>query len=113
VNKYLCVKNLSFKDDDGFVTVTYTQGNYYYNPKGDHHMDAPTKFFLVSNEGFPIMLGQRHYEKYFSEAKLKTMWKCCECDFTHSDDDIVYEHLRTVHKYPHEDACLGTEKVLV
>jgi hypothetical protein len=41
------------------------------------------------------------------------MYECEECGFRHSDDEVVFDHLVEVHRYPDEDAGLSTLQIFV
>ena len=34
-------------------------------------------------------------------------WRCCECNFSNVDSEVVYQHLLNVHHYPEEDASIS------
>lgn len=39
------------------------------------------------------------------------VWVCCECGKRDVEADVIVDHLMSYHRYPEEDANLGTEKV--
>lgn len=50
-------------------------------------------------------------EEILSKRKGIELFKCGECGLKDKDDEVIFQHLLDVHRYPEEDAGYTIERV--